>query len=147
MLMRFYGIVEETKLDLDWYSRAIDTSINQKVRLMNPARMIRLLKKILGEIDSASKLGHTLIEALKKIRYMNFIDLTGIRHRSAVFRSASLYLAYLPAPIFRLAMASGDGPGIVASRDIGLPLLTVKRAIRNVPMWPASDSSTVDTSV
>jgi hypothetical protein len=67
-LARFYAIVEETKLDLDWYSRAIETSINQNVRLMNPTQMIRLLKKILGEIDSSSKLGRTLIEELKKIR-------------------------------------------------------------------------------
>jgi hypothetical protein len=49
-----YAIVEETKLDLDWYSRAIETSINQNVRLMNPTQMICLLKKILGEIDSSS---------------------------------------------------------------------------------------------
>ncbi len=67
-LMRFYAIVEETKLDLDWYSHAIETSINQNVRLMNRTQMIRLLKKILGEIDSSSKSGRTLIEELKKIR-------------------------------------------------------------------------------
>jgi hypothetical protein len=67
-LTRFYTIVEETKLDLDWYSRAIEASVNQNVRLMNPTQMIRLLKKILGEIDSSSKLGRTLIEELKKAR-------------------------------------------------------------------------------
>jgi hypothetical protein len=67
-LMRFYAIVEEMKLDLDWYSHAIETSINQNVRLMNRTQMIRLLKKILGEIDSSSKSGRTLIEELKKIR-------------------------------------------------------------------------------
>jgi hypothetical protein len=35
---------------------------------MNRTQMIRLLKKILGEIDSSSKSGRTLIEELKKIR-------------------------------------------------------------------------------
>jgi hypothetical protein len=67
-LTRFYAIVEETKLDLDWYSRAIETYTNQKVKLMNLTQMIRLLKKIVGKIDSSSKLGRTLIEGLKKIR-------------------------------------------------------------------------------
>jgi len=66
-LTRFYAIVEETKLDLDWYSRAIETYANQKVQLMNLTQMIRLLKKIVGKIDSCSKLGRTLIEGLKKI--------------------------------------------------------------------------------
>ncbi len=40
-LTRFYAIVEETKLELDWYSRAIETSANQKVQLMNLTQMIR----------------------------------------------------------------------------------------------------------
>jgi len=67
-LMRFYAIIEETKLDLDWYSRTIEISLNQNVRLMNAMQIVRLLKKILGEIDSSSKLGRILIEELKKIR-------------------------------------------------------------------------------
>jgi hypothetical protein len=56
--MRFYAIVQETKLDLDWYYRAIETSINQNVRLMNRTQMIRLHKKILGEIGSSSIRAH-----------------------------------------------------------------------------------------
>jgi hypothetical protein len=67
-LTRFYAIVRETESDLEWYSRAIEAYANQRIRLMNPGQMIRLLRKILGNMDSSSRMSRTLIEELMEIR-------------------------------------------------------------------------------
>jgi len=67
-LTRFYAIVEETNLDLDWYSRVIETHTDQQVQIVKHKQLIGLLKKIRGKIDLSSKLGRRLVEDLKKIR-------------------------------------------------------------------------------
>lgn len=67
-LTLFYATVRELESDLEWYSHAIEAYVNQRIRLMNPGQMIRLLKKILGKIDSSSRLRRTLVEGLKEIR-------------------------------------------------------------------------------
>ena len=67
-LMRFYTLVRETESDLEWCSRAVEAYANQSVRLMNPGQMIRLLRKILAEIDMLSRLRPTLVEGLKEMR-------------------------------------------------------------------------------
>jgi hypothetical protein len=67
-LTLFYATVRELESDLEWYSHAIEAYVNQRIRLMNPGQMIRLLKKILGKIDSSSRLRCALVEGLKEIR-------------------------------------------------------------------------------
>jgi hypothetical protein len=67
-LTRFYAIVRDTESDLEWYCRAIQVYASQKIRLMTPGQMIRLLRKIRRNIDSSSRLRRTLIEGLKEIR-------------------------------------------------------------------------------
>jgi hypothetical protein len=67
-LTLFYATVREMESDLEWYSRAIEAYVNQRIRLMNPGQMIRLLKKILGKIDSSSRLRRTFLEGLKEVR-------------------------------------------------------------------------------
>jgi hypothetical protein len=67
-LIRFYAIVEETKLNLDWYSRVIETYANQQVQIVQHRQLIRLLKEIRNKIDLSSKLGRRLVEDLKIIR-------------------------------------------------------------------------------
>jgi hypothetical protein len=67
-LTQFYAIVRETESDLEWCSRAVETYANQRVRLMNPGQMIRLLRKVLDKIDLLSRLRPTLVERLKEIR-------------------------------------------------------------------------------
>jgi hypothetical protein len=67
-LTRFYAIVEETNLDLDWYSRVIETYTDQRTQIVKHKQLIGLLKKIRGKIDLSSKLGERLVEDLKKIR-------------------------------------------------------------------------------
>jgi hypothetical protein len=70
-LTRFYATVRETESDVEWYSRVIEAYANQRIRLMNPRQMIRLLKKILGNIDWSSRVGRTIVEGLKEIRDTN----------------------------------------------------------------------------
>ncbi len=65
-LTQFYAIVRETESDLEWCSRAVEAYANQRVRLMNPGQMIRLLRKILDKIDLLSRLRPTLVERLKE---------------------------------------------------------------------------------
>jgi len=67
-LRRFYSIVRETESDLEWYSRASEAYANQGIRLMSPGQMVRLLRKILGNIDSSSRLKRTVVDGLKEIR-------------------------------------------------------------------------------
>jgi len=71
-LTRFYAIVRETESDLEWCSRAVEAYANQRVRLMNPGQMIRLLRKILDKIDLLSRLRPTLVERLKEIEGTDF---------------------------------------------------------------------------
>jgi len=71
-LTRFYAIVRETESDLEWCSRAVEAYANQRVRLMNPGQMIRLLRKILDKIDLLSRLRPTLVERLKEIGGTDF---------------------------------------------------------------------------
>jgi hypothetical protein len=68
-MMRFYYLIEEIKMDLDWYCRAIEIDINRKVRIMNNLQLIRLLKQILTRLHSSDNLGRTLLGELKKIRF------------------------------------------------------------------------------
>jgi hypothetical protein len=67
-LTRFYAIVREMESDLEWCSRAVEAYANQRVRLMSPGQMIRLLRKVLDNIDSLSRLRRPLVEGLKEIR-------------------------------------------------------------------------------
>jgi branched-subunit amino acid transport protein len=67
-LMRFYYLVEETRMDIDWYCRDIEIYINQKVRIMKLMQLVRLLKQILAKLTSSENLGRTLLGALQKIR-------------------------------------------------------------------------------
>ena len=67
-LTRFYAIVEEMNLDLDWYSRVIETYTDQQVQMVKHKQLIGLLKKIRGKIDLSSKLGRRLVEGLKNVR-------------------------------------------------------------------------------
>jgi branched-subunit amino acid transport protein len=67
-LMRFYYLVEETKMDLDWYYRAIDMYFNHQVLIMKPMQLTRLLKQILTKLNSSENLGRSLLGELKKIR-------------------------------------------------------------------------------
>jgi hypothetical protein len=71
-LTRFYVIVRETESDLEWCSRAVEAYASQRVRLMNPGQMIRLLRKILDKIDLLSRLRPTLVERLKEIQDTDF---------------------------------------------------------------------------
>jgi hypothetical protein len=68
-MMRFYYLIEEMKMDLDWYCRAIEIDLNRKVRIMNPLQLRRLLKQIVTKLNSSDNLGRTLLGELKKIRY------------------------------------------------------------------------------
>jgi hypothetical protein len=68
-MMRFYYLLEEMKMDLDWYCRAIEIDLNRKVRIMNHLQLKRLLKQILIKLNSCDNLGRTLLGELKKIRY------------------------------------------------------------------------------
>jgi hypothetical protein len=68
-MMRFHYLIEEMKMDLDWYCRAIEIDLNRKVRIMNPLQLRRLLKQILTKLNSSDNLGRTLLGELNKIRY------------------------------------------------------------------------------
>ena len=67
-LMRFYYLVEETRMDIDWYYRDIEIYSNQRVKLMTLMQLARLLKQILAKLNSCDNLGRTLLGELKKIR-------------------------------------------------------------------------------
>jgi hypothetical protein len=68
-MMRFYYLIEEIKMDLDWYCRAIEMDINRQVRIMNRLQLRRLLKQSLTKLNSSDNLGRTLLGELKKIRF------------------------------------------------------------------------------
>jgi hypothetical protein len=68
-MMRFYYLIEEMRMDIDWYCRAIEIDCNRKVRIMNHLQLRRLLKQILVKLNSSDNLGRTLLGELKKIRY------------------------------------------------------------------------------
>jgi hypothetical protein len=70
-LTRFYTIVRETESDLEWYSHAIQAYASQRIQLMNPGQMIRLLRRVRDNIESSSRLRRTLIEGLKEVRDTN----------------------------------------------------------------------------
>jgi hypothetical protein len=68
-MMRFYYLIEEIRMDIDWYCRAIEIDFNRKVRIMNHLQLRRLLRQILVKLNSSDNLGRTLLGELKKIRY------------------------------------------------------------------------------
>jgi branched-subunit amino acid transport protein len=70
-LMRFYYLVEETRMDVDWYYRDIEIYVNQNVQIIPLIRLERLLKQILAKLHSSENLGRILLEELKKIRDTN----------------------------------------------------------------------------
>src|SRR5260370_16959839 len=70
-LTQFYAIVRETESDLEWCSRAVEAYANQRVRLMNPGQMIRLLRKVLDKIDLLSRLIPTLVDLLQQLPHSN----------------------------------------------------------------------------
>lgn len=67
-LTRFYATLEEIRLDLDWYSTAIDTYTNQKAHIMSYPQIIQLIRKILHEIDFCVEAGPRLVGELSAIR-------------------------------------------------------------------------------
>ena len=67
-LTRFYATLEEIRLDLDWYSTAIDTYTNQEKHIMSYPQMVRLIRKILHEINFCLESGPRLVGELSAIR-------------------------------------------------------------------------------
>jgi hypothetical protein len=67
-LTRFYATLEEIRLDLDWYSSAIESNTKNETPLMSGQQILALIWKILREIDECLQSGPTLIEGLRVIR-------------------------------------------------------------------------------
>ena len=67
-LTRFYTVLEEIRLGLDWYSSAVEAYTKQKTHIMSGPQMLGLLRKMVREIDSCLQLGPALISRLEAIR-------------------------------------------------------------------------------